>query len=677
MKYFLFVYVFFSCAFALINIPSQAQCVNTCSHDSLWTICLTEVNITTGSDGGNAVHNFYRPNKAFTTEDILSRIPALSMTRRSNYGQEPGIRGLSGSRINVSLDGMKIFGACTDKMDPVTIYVEPQNLESFEVETGACGSEHGSTAGGSLNMKLKEPAFSPKPEVHGLTGITYHSIANSIFGFASADISNRSWAFKLNTVYRKSESYKSGDGTIVPFSGYEKNNLSASLKYLLSEKQSIKLDLLTDNGYKIGFPALAMDVRDAHALIGSLSWKYTSPKSMLSEADIKVYGNSIRHLMDDRDRSGLVMHMDMPGTSKTNGLDAKVRMNISKNFNITSKLDYYSNSLFAEMFMYPEGGHTMYMLTLPETKRQVAGIYISPEWNIDSLNKLTLGGRWDLAFTEMNDQLGLAQAKIFYPNIDSSYVVNVRSIFSDYERKLSSKFVAGLQFGFAERLPSSQEMYGFYLYNRLDNHDYIGNPELKNETSTQMSLLLRYASSSWGLSLSPFVNQIKSFIEGKRDTSLSSMTVGAEGVKIYSNSDAVILKGAELTVKYLSSGPFSLISTGKLVYGQKSDGTALWQIPPFKSLTSLKYRIGLYSLQAEAEYSAAQNRVDLDAGETATPSYVIFHLRLNAVWMIGKQSLEFNAGIENITDRLYHEHLDWGGVPRPGRNFYGTVAFRF
>lgn len=121
----------------------------------------------------------------------------------------------------------------------------------------------------------------------------------------------------------------------------------------------------------------------------------------------------------------------------------------------------------------------MYMLTLPETKRQVAGIYISPEWNIDSLNKLTIGGRWDLAFTEMNDQLGLAQAKIFYPNIDSSYVVNVRSIFSDYERKLSSKFVAGLQFGLAERLPSSQEMYGFYLYNRLDNHDYIGNPELK------------------------------------------------------------------------------------------------------------------------------------------------------------------------------------------------------
>lgn len=677
MKHSFFVLMFIVCIHALMYNQSSAQCTNACLHDSLRTICLAEVCITPSSGTGDPVHNFYRPNKSFTTEDILSRMPAISMTRRSNYGQEPGIRGLSGNRINVSLDGMKIFGACTDKMDPVTIYVEPQNLESLEVEAGACGSEYGSTPGGSLNMKLKEPDFSLKPEVHGLSGITFHSISNSLFGFAAADVSAKSWAFKINAVYRKSENYKSGDGMTIPFSGYEKNNLSASLKYLLSSKQTFKLDLLTDNGNKIGFPALAMDVRNAHALIGSLSWKYTSPKSLLSAADIKVYGNSIRHLMDDRDRSGLVMHMDMPGTSKTNGVDTKVCINISKKLNITSKLDYYSNTLLAEMFMYPEGSHTMYMLTLPETKRQVAGFYISPKWNIDSLSKLTIGGRWDLAYTEMNDQRGLAQAKIFYPKTDSSYFVNVRSINFDYERRLTNKFVTGIQFGLAERLPSSQEMFGFYLYNRLDNHDYIGNPKLKNEMSTQASLLLQYAASSWSVSVSPFVNKIESFIDGRRDSSLSAMTAGADGVKVYYNNDGVLLKGTELTLKYMSTGPLSAISTGRLVYGQKSDGTALWQIPPFKSLTSIKYRIGLYSLQAEAEWSAAQNRVDLNSGETPTPSYIIFNCRFNAVWMIGNQSIELNAGVENITDRLYHEHLDWGGIPRPGRNFYGTAAFRF
>jgi len=677
MKNILFKFVVLYCFLFFAAGTVQGQCINSCSHDSLWTVCLAEVKIAPGSGDGDPVLNFYRPNKSFTTEDILSRVPALSLTRRSSFGQEPGIRALSGSRINVTLDGMKMFGACTDKMDPVSIYVEPQNLESFEVGTGACGAEHGSTFGGSLNMKLKDPDFNDDLAIKGLFGSTYHSVANSIFAFGGLDVSDKRWAAKLNAVYRKSHNYNAGGGEAVQFSAYEKNNLSASLKYLLSSNQTLKLDFLTDNGYKIGFPALTMDVRYAHARIGSMSWNYSSKASLIREAEIKVYSNTIRHMMDDRDRKGLLMHMDMPGSSKTNGANLNLNFYLLKNVNVYSKVDYYSNTLFAEMFMYPEGGRMMYMQTLPETKRQVGGIYISPVWQIDSLNKLTLGGRWDLSSTKMSDELGLAQLRIFYPDTDSSFHRNIRSAFLEYERRLSTRFVAGVQIGWSERLPSPQEMFGFYLYNRLDGFDYIGNPELRNEIASQYSFSLSYETKQWNVSLSPFLTMISHYIEGVPDGAASAMTEGANGVKLYDNTGDAILKGSELSIKYNAASGISLMSTGKFVHGQRDSGEPMWQIPPFKSLTSIKYRLGLYSIQAESELSARQNRINPASGETKTPSYILFHLRLSAVWMLGPRSIELNGGVENITDRFYHEHLDWSAIPRPGRNFYLTVAFRF
>ncbi|HNQ62284.1 MAG TPA: hypothetical protein PKJ62_07845, partial [Bacteroidia bacterium] len=86
MKNILFRFVVLYCFLFFAAGTVQGQCINSCSHDSLWTVCLAEVKIAPGSGDGDPVLNFYRPNKSFTTEDILSRVPALSLTRRSSFG---------------------------------------------------------------------------------------------------------------------------------------------------------------------------------------------------------------------------------------------------------------------------------------------------------------------------------------------------------------------------------------------------------------------------------------------------------------------------------------------------------------------------------------------------------------------------------------------------------------
>jgi len=43
----------------------------------------------------------------------------------------------------------RIFGACTDKMDPITSYVDLSNLSKAHIVLASKGAEHGTTIGGA------------------------------------------------------------------------------------------------------------------------------------------------------------------------------------------------------------------------------------------------------------------------------------------------------------------------------------------------------------------------------------------------------------------------------------------------------------------------------------------------------------------------------------------------
>ncbi len=72
-----------------------------------------------------------------------------------------------------------------------------------------------------------------------------------------------------------------------------------------------------------------------------------------------------------------------------------------------------------------------------------------------------------------------------------------------------------------------------------------------------------------------------------------------------------------------------------------------------------------------------QNRYNEKAGEDATPGFNLLHLRLGYYFMLMKRKTELQTGIENILDKYYHEHLDWGNIARPGRNIYLLLKLIF
>ncbi|HRN58215.1 MAG TPA: TonB-dependent receptor plug domain-containing protein, partial [Agriterribacter sp.] len=68
-----------------------------------------------------------------SSDQLLESIAGINMIKRGNYAWEPTIRGLNAGQVNVTISGMAVFGACTDRMDPASSYIEPNNLQSITV----------------------------------------------------------------------------------------------------------------------------------------------------------------------------------------------------------------------------------------------------------------------------------------------------------------------------------------------------------------------------------------------------------------------------------------------------------------------------------------------------------------------------------------------------------------
>jgi hypothetical protein len=79
-------------------------------------------------------------------------------------------------------------------------------------------------------------------------------------------------------------------------------------------------------------------------------------------------------------------------------------------------------------------------------------------------------------------------------------------------------------------------------------------------------------------------------------------------------------------------------------------------------------------LIAEQEENNVKSRPALPAGPFPYHCAVM-NIRGGYVFM--KQKLLVNGRIENVFDAYYHAHLDWGNIPRPGRNVCCSLTFNF
>lgn len=656
---------------------AKAQYETTLSTDSTRVVALREVIVSTvQKTAQQRLVIFFRANQNATIEEIMSRLPEINMIRRGAYGMEPSVRSFNGGQINVLLDGMRMHGACTDKMDPATIYIEPMNLENLQVQTSSTGFLNGSVIGGTINMKMAEPAFLSDKKISGFISSGFQSAAKSFYESARFNFSSGHWALLATGTYRHYNNYRSGGGSIIPFSQFEKVNYSLSVKYGYNAHTFLKADFLGDDGWNIGYPALPMDVGYAAARIAALTVLHENREKNVYRWQVKIYSNSVRHFMDDTQRPDIILHMDMPGQSNTSGFYADGEIKLSRSQKLLLKTDAATTFLKASMTMYPNGQLPMYMLTWPDNRKYQAGIAASWIWQADSMLRFQANSRVDfmdhyLATSEAKNQWSIfgyeqTQRKQWLKNISVSATV-----------KPARKLTSTVALSYSERMATASELFGVYLFNSEDGYDYIGNPSLKNETNFQTEFTVSYAWRKDRIQFSIFHSNIHHYIMGTIQPGMSPMTIGANGVKKYINIPRVVLYGAEATVVLKPSRLFEVVTALRYTSGKDNNRNPLPFVAPLKNTASLRYQPGKFYAQLEYEAALKQNRFSPAAGEDFTPAYFLVHARMAWATSLFKTDCEWQAGMENIFDVTYHEHTDWGNVPRPGRNVYLQFRVRF
>ncbi|HQQ94091.1 MAG TPA: TonB-dependent receptor [Bacteroidia bacterium] len=640
---------------------------------ALKTVHLQEVSIYDENSRMNQSFSFYRNNKLATTEDILSRMQGVNLIKRGAYGLEPTLRNYGSGQTNLTIDGMRMYGACTDKMDPVSIYIEPNNLKSIQVSQGAAGALDGSTIGGQINMRTREPEFNCHPIMSGQASTSYLSVNQGLNSSLSLEQTLGKVAYRLSGTYRHANDYKAGSDSLIPHSGYEKANTSVCIVFKTSERQNFKLDYLGDWGHNIGYPALPMDVGKATAGIYALTHRYAIKGKALSSNEFKAYYNSVYHQMDDTHRPESPMHMDMPGWSQTIGAYNELR----GKHDLKLRIDFHQAYTKADMTMYPKNEPLMYLQTLPENTLNDFGFAAGRSFHFKQHQQIDLNLRVDYFSQSAFYGPGANQWKVFNQDVTQAKTNFLKNMNLAYSGNLGKHTGAQFSMGYGERIPTSNERYGFYLYNRQDQFDYLGNPDLKPERSLQAELLVKEQFKWAEFSLNLFYHHVYDYIYAYQLEGYSQMTIGAKGLKTYRNIEYADNRGFEASLKLNLGDYFSYLGNAKFVYAQTYDGKPLPLVPPFKLQEALRCTYKLYQFQLEHDFGAAQNRVNSDYGDKVTPSFNLINLRASRNIPIRKCILQVALACENVFDLLYHEHLDIGGVPRFGRNVLCNISLVF
>lgn len=611
---------------------------------------------------------------AVSVDEFLASSDQISFIKRGAYAWEPLLNNMSSERSTITIDGMHVFGACTDKMDPITSYVESNNLSAIDIKSGQEGGMHGSTIAGSIDLKRKNAAFTDYKQWKGSyqTGLELNN--KQFFNLGNVSYSSNKFVADGSISYRKAENYFDGNNDEVNHSQFKKFNTSLGLAYKTSPLSSLRVDAIFDVAKDVGYPALPMDLWLSRALITSVAYKQLFEKGLVRVWDSKIYFNAIEHYMDDTTRPENLVHMDMPGWSTTYGLVSKVNL---KKDNLSSEiqLNAYNNLSIAEMRMYPQdrSERTMFAYSWPWVTTRYAGFSVNNLWDISEKSQLNFGGSLGLNYNHSKYvdfnwifHPGAPQEKTrFLPSINASYLLNI------------NEFDFTFGGGYGHRAPSVSEGYGYYIYNSFDRYDYIGNPDLKNEISYEVNASAGFKKEKMSIEAKINYFHIQNYIIGKILSLGSPMNYQSVGVKGYASLDYATLFNFSLNAKYDIMEHLHWKGTLTYARGKDDKDGNLPFIRPLSYQTSLQYRYKVFGFQTSINGDLEQINYSPEYGEDQTPSYTVWNISADYTFYIKNVRSVFQIGAENILNEHYSTYADWGNIPRMGRNIFTSLQFNF
>lgn len=631
-------------------------------------------------EGRNNVQGYRQRNHMQNMDQMLDKIDGLSTNKRGAFAWEPVIRGQSDQRMNLMIDGMQVFKACVDKMDPITSYVETNNLSELEIDKSGSGVAGSGNGNSSVNLVTQraEPA-SIALDLNTAYRHLDHYRSLSLAGNASDRTGRNAVRFSGN--YKKADDFTAGNNNQIDNTQYEKLNLNVSYRHRFKSGHTVDANYIMDKAYDIGYPALLMDATKAMADIGQIRFNTAPGDGRFRVETVQLYANAIRHTMDDYSRDVTNrpvmrgMHMPMYGETFTAG----ARLNGSAELpghTFEWFLDGYHSEANGDMEMNSLDPNIEDMFI--HNLRDVNTKHI----NVGFKHRVPLA---DNLLLKLEENIGLKHLNTASERFASFFE-------GLYNRELEnrSKFLLSASGNllwmpfdhwsfsgslvYSERMGNHMELFGHYIYNYTDGYFYDGNPWLKTERSINTDLNTTWETDAHSVSFTLFHKQFFNYIDGLPAEESGSIDFQ---FKQYANVGNTTINGGELRTLNRLNSFLSLENRVSYLFAQnRTLNEPLPLIPPLKGNTTLHLHRGVNKVMGEVDWAAAQNRIaETASNEDKTGAFAALNLTLERTWLDGKLTSVIH--VNNLLDNYYHTHTSIGNIPEAGRSVMVSLNYGF
>lgn len=639
----------------------------------------TELIVVGNQDDQDQVYAYHNHNSAQNMDEFLEQIDGISTTKRGAFGWEPVIRGQSDQRMNLVIDGMQVFKACVDKMDPITSYVETSNLSKLQIDKSGSGVAQNGSGNSTVNLVTQKAETSPfSMDVNSSYRLPDHYRSINVNG-SSADKSGNN-AVRFSGTYKKALDFTAGNDETIENTQYEKLNLNVSYRHKFPSQHSLEVNYIMDKAYDIGYPALLMDATKAFADIGQLQFNFADQHSPVQIEKIQVYANAVRHWMDDYSRDVANrsvmrgMYMPMYGTTETFGTRSNGNISIL-NHRFEWFFDGYTSEAYGDMLMESLDPDIADMLiyNLEEVRTNNGGLGFLHRVNLSKsvLLKLEENIRFKSLGTSSETHASFFEG--MYGKNPETRTKLLLSGSGSVLWLLNDKLSATGSVVYSERMGNHVELFGHYIYNYTDGFFYDGNPWLKTEKTINADLNLTFETNQHSVSLSLFHKKYYNYIDGIVSENVSSADFR---FKRYANVGDATITGSEFRSINHFLISFRLENRLSYLYAQNQTlDEPLPLIPPLKGLSMIQYAFSTSAISADVEWAARQPRIaETSSIEDQTDAYAVINLRYEKTWL--NEALTSTLEINNIANAFYHTHTSIGNIPEAGRNVMISLKYR-
>ncbi len=653
------------------------------------------------------------------TGQLLRRMPGANVNKNGELTGIAQYRGMSGNRMNVSINDAHISSGGPNAMDAPLHYAPVALLESLTINRGITPVSAGQeTIGGNVEAETYQGDFTASRDFElqsrayfGAQSVSEGMVASGFFAMA-----NRNNILRTFLMKEKADDSDFGNGEITP-SEYDRERFDLGYSHTRGD-HTFTADYARNETGDAGTAALPMDIQsvDSDLFNGRYEWDGSGLR-----VEAKLGFNDIEHWMTN-------FHLRRPPQGENGNDPMRYRQTFAVGESVDASvqfeqdtgpglLRYGIDAHLAEhsAVISNPNANAFFIDNFNDVQRDIIGAYGELDTELNNRVDLLAGIRFNrvkMSAGEVSANLNPMNAGGGMPVMMDNMAAMLASQFNNADRSqhdnnvdwfaraslnTRSNIIWYLGAARKTRSPSYQERYLWIPMESTgglaDGKTYTGNPELDPEVSHEVELGFDMDAGNWSVYPRLYYKTVDDFIQGTPATNqtalnfagmMANMGMGDPEPLQFSNVEARF-HGLDIESSYRINNQWNLRAIANLVRGERRDiDDNLYRVAPDNVTLALDYSGDGWMGTVESVHYARQDRVASTHLETETAGYSLINVSGRRIF---SSNLEVVVGLNNLFDKAHKDHLAGYNraynpdlamrerLPGLGRNLYARVMW--